>query len=296
MPVRPRRSVLYVPGANVKAIAKARGLAADSIIFDLEDSVAPEAKAMARREIAAAIAQGGFGRRELIIRINPLQSPWGSDDMAAAVSAAPDGILLPKVDGPGSIMQAARAMRECHAPDAMRLWAMMETPGAILQAGAIAATSADSSSRLSVLVMGLNDLSKETRARLAPGRAAMLAWLAQTLLAARAHGCDIIDGVYNAIGDADGFLRECEQGRDLGFDGKTLIHPGQVEACNAVFSPSASEIEAARAIVAIFDAPENAGKGVVQLNAKMVELLHRDMALRTLAIADAIGASAAAPA
>ena len=289
MSVRPRRSVLYVPGSSPKALAKARGLAVDAIIFDLEDSVAPEGKAAARAAVAAAIREGGYGRRELAVRINPMQSPWGADDMAAAIAAAPDAVLLPKVDGPGTVMQAARALREAQAPEAMRLWAMMETPGAILQAGAIAATAADSSSRLAALVMGLNDLSKETRARLAPGRAAMLPWLAQALLAARAHGCDIVDGVFNDIADADGFRRECEQGRDLGFDGKTLIHPGQVADCNAAFSPSMGEVAAARAIVAAFEAPGNAGKGVIQMNGKMVELLHRDMAARILAIDAAIG-------
>ena len=229
----------------------------------------------------------------MIIRINGPHTPWGEEDLEAAIAAAPDGILLPKVDGPGTIMQAGRALREAKAPEKTRVWAMMETPMAMLSAGSIAATAADPTARLEALVMGLNDLAKETRARFTPGRTAFVSWIATCIAAARAHGTDILDGVYNDIADLDGFRAECLQGRDFGFDGKTLIHPGQVDACNAVFAPTAKEIEMASAILSAFALPENLGKGVIQLNGKMVERLHADMAERTLAIATGIAALAA---
>ena len=289
MVARPRRSVLYMPGSNPKALAKAPTLPADALILDLEDSVAPDAKESARGQVMEA-AKGSFGGREVIIRVNGAHTPWGPDDLIAAAAAGPDAILLPKVDGPGAIMLAARVLRENGAPDRTRLWAMMETPNAVLNAGQIAAVAADSASRLAVLVMGLNDLAKETRARLTPGRPTMTAWLANCVVAARTHGVDIIDGVYNDIKDLDGFRAECEQGRDFGLDGKTLIHPGQIDICNEVFAPTATEVASARAIIDAFALPENAGKGVIQLNGKMVELLHAEMARRTLAIADAISA------
>ena len=225
MVARPRRSVLYMPGSNAKAIAKARGLPADAVILDLEDSVAPDAKVAARAQVVQAVREGGFGAREVVVRVNGAHTPWGEADLAAAISAAPDAILLPKIDGPGGIMLAARALSDARAPEKTRLWAMMETPMAILSAGSIAATAADPTARLEVLVMGLNDLAKETRARLTPGRATFSTWLALCVAAARAHGCDILDGVYNDIGDLDGFRDECEQGREMGLDGKTLIHP-----------------------------------------------------------------------
>lgn len=290
MVARPRRSVLYMPGSNPKALAKARSLAADAIIIDLEDSVAPDAKVAARAQAVETVRAGGFGGREVIIRVNGAHTPWGEEDLVAAIAAAPDAILLPKVDGPGAIMAAARALRDASAPPTTRLWAMMETPMAILSAGSIAATAADPDARLDALVMGLNDLAKETRARLTPGRPALAAWIAICVAAARAHGCDIIDGVYNDLGDAAGFKTECEQGRDMGFDGKTLIHPGQIEICNATFAPTGAEVDSARAIIAAFTLPENAGRGAIQLNGKMVELLHEQMARRTLAVADGIAA------
>jgi citrate lyase subunit beta/citryl-CoA lyase len=283
-----------MPGSNAKALAKARSLAADAIIIDLEDSVAPDSKPAARALAVEAVRAGGFGGREVVIRVNGAHTPWGRDDLAAAIAAAPDAILLPKVDGPGAIMVAARVMREAGAPTTTRLWAMMETPMAILSAGSIAATAADPDSRLETLVMGLNDLAKETRARLTPGRGAMTAWLALCVAAARAHGCDIIDGVYNDLADLAGFKAECEQGRDMGLDGKTLIHPNQIDVCNAAFAPTAAEIAAARAIIAAFALPENAGKGAIQLDGKMVELLHEQMARRTLAVAEGIEALASA--
>lgn len=286
---RPRRSVLYMPGSNAKALAKAATLPADAVILDLEDSVSPDAKAAARTQVAEA-ARGSFGGKEVVIRVNGPHTPWGADDLLAAAAASPDAILLPKIDGPGDIMLAARTIRDSGAPDRTRIWAMMETPNAILNAGSIAAVAGDSASRLAVLVMGLNDLAKETRARLTPGRPAMTAWLANCIVAARAHGVDIVDGVFNDIKDLDGFRAECVQGRDMGLDGKTLIHPGQIDICNEVYAPSAAEVESARAIVDAFALPENAGKGVIQLNGRMVELLHADMARRTLAIAEAIAA------
>ena len=288
MTPRARRSVLYMPGSNARAIAKARNLPADAIILDLEDSVAPDAKVLAREQVVGAVREGSFGGRQVVIRINGAGTPWGEDDLAAAIAAQPDAILLPKIDSGGAVMQAARALREAGAPENMRVWAMMETPLAILHAESIAATAADPASRLEALVMGLNDLAKETRARLTPGRGSMTAWMAACIAAARAHGCDIIDGVYNDLNDPQGFKAECEQGRDMGFDGKTLIHPGQIDVCNAVFSPEAEEIDRAKAILAAFAAPENHGKGAVQLNGRMVERLHAEMAQRTLAIAEGI--------
>jgi citrate lyase subunit beta/citryl-CoA lyase len=287
MLVRPRRSVLYMPGSNAKALAKARTLPADALILDLEDSVAPDAKQAARAQVVEA-AKGDFGGREVVIRVNGPHTPWGPADLVAAAAAGPDAILLPKVEDPGAIMLAARLMRENGAPEKTRLWAMMETPNAILNAGHIAGVAADSTSRLAVLVMGLNDLAKETRARLTPGRPTMTAWLMNCVVAARAHRIDIIDGVFNDIKDLDGFRAECLQGRDMGLDGKTLIHPTQIDICNEVFSPSAAEVDSARAIVEAFALPENQGKGAIQLNGKMVELLHADMARRTLKIAETI--------
>ena len=288
MLARPRRSVLYMPGSNAKALAKASTLPADALILDLEDSVAPDQKITARERVVQAVRAGGFGGREVVIRVNGPHTPWGEDDLAATCAAGPEAILLPKVDGPGAIMAAARTLREAGAPDETRIWAMMETPNAILNAGSIASVAADPSSRLAVMVMGLNDLARETRARLTPGRPTMSAWLASCIVAARAHGVDILDGVYNDIQDLEGFQLECLQGRDMGLDGKTLIHPSQVDICNEVFAPSAAEVESAAAIIEAFALPENAGKGVIQLNGRMVELLHADMARRTLAIADAI--------
>jgi citrate lyase subunit beta / citryl-CoA lyase len=288
MLARPRRSVLYMPGSNAKALAKASTLPADALILDLEDSVALDQKIAAREQVVRAVRAGGFGGREVVIRINGPHTPWGEDDLAAAAAAKPDAILLPKVDGPGAIMVAARALREAEAPEETRIWAMMETPNAILNAGSIASVAADPSSRLSVMVVGLNDLARETRARLTPGRPTMTAWLASCVVAARAHGVDILDGVYNDIKDLDGFRLECLQGRDMGLDGKTLIHPSQIDICNEVFAPTPAEVESAAAIIEAFALPENAGKGVIQLNGRMVELLHADMAQRTLAIAEAI--------
>jgi citrate lyase subunit beta / citryl-CoA lyase len=288
MTVRPRRSVLYMPGSNARALEKARTLPADAIILDLEDSVAPEAKATAREQVAGALAAGGFGARETIVRINALDTPWWLDDLNAAAKARPDAVLVPKVSTPGNLEDVAERLVDISADHRIRVWAMMETPLAILNAREIAAAAADVETRLAAFVMGTNDLAKETRARLAPGRAPMLPWLMNCVAAARAYGLDILDGVFNDLADADGFARECAQARDMGFDGKTLIHPNQIAACNAAFSPSGEEVAQAKKIIAAFELPENKGKGVVQLDGRMVERLHADMARRTVAIDAAI--------
>ncbi|MET0427290.1 MAG: CoA ester lyase [Microvirga sp.] len=285
---RPRRSVLYMPGSNARALGKARTLAADAVILDLEDSVAPERKEDARRQVCAAIAAGGFGPRETIVRINALDSPWGEADLAAAAKAAPDAVLVPKVRGPGDLVAIGLRLRRHGAPEGTRVWAMIETPLAILEAKSIAGTALDGDTRLSCLVMGTNDLAKETKTRLVPGRAPMLPWLMGALTAARAYGLDIIDGVYNTVSDAAGLAAECEQARDLGFDGKSLIHPDQIPVANTVFAPADGEIAAARAILDAFERPENAGRAVISLDGRMVERLHAEMAERTLALAAAI--------
>jgi citrate lyase subunit beta / citryl-CoA lyase len=292
IPIRPRRSALYMPGSNARAIGKAKTLAADVVIFDLEDAVAPDAKAQAREQVCAAVAAGGYGLRELVIRINALETPWGEADLAAAIAAAPDAILVPKVSSAETLAAVGLRLRKLGAAERTKIWAMIETPLAILRAENIASAARDVDTRLACFVMGTNDLAKDTRARLLPGRAAMLPWLMTALAAARAHGIDILDGVYNNLSDADGFRTECEQGRDCGFDGKTLIHPDQIAAANEIYAPSQQEIESARAIVAAFEEPENAGKGAISLNGRMVERLHAEMAKRTLALAEAIAEQA----
>ncbi|MGB8618065.1 MAG: CoA ester lyase [Pseudolabrys sp.] len=288
MAIRPRRSVLYMPGSNVRALEKAKTLPVDGVIVDLEDSVAPEAKETARKQAADAVKAGGFGGREVFIRINGVDSPWHADDLSAAARAAPDVILVPKVSTPDTLELIGRRLLDMGTDRKTRVWAMIETPLAIFNILSIAAEARDSETRLSGFVMGTNDLAKDTRARLVPGRAPMLPWLSMCVAAARVHGIDILDGVYNDIGNADGFINECRQGVDLGFDGKTLIHPSQIEPCNTAFSPSPAEVEWARKMIKAFDLPENKGKGVVSIAGRMVERLHADMARRTVAIAEAI--------
>ena len=290
MAIRPRRSLLYMPGSNARAMEKARELPADGVILDLEDAVAPDAKAKARELIIAALKQGGFGRREVIVRINGLDTPWWQDDLAVA-AAVPDAILVPKVSGPEQLREVAKHLVGVRAEATIGIWAMMETPLAMLNAREIAAAARDDGSRLAGFVMGTNDLAKDTRARLLPGRAPMLPWLMTCIAAARAYGIDIVDGVYNELGNAEGFAAECRQARDLGFDGKTLIHPQQIGPCNEAFSPAADEVAWARKIIAAFELPENASKGVIQVDGRMVERLHAEMAQRTVAIADAIAAA-----
>ena len=293
MAIRPRRSLLYMPGSNARAMEKARELPADGVILDLEDAVAPDAKAKARELIVAALKQGGFGRREVIVRINGLDTPWWQDDLAVA-AASPDAILVPKVSGPEPLREVAKHLVGVRAEARIGIWAMMETPLAMLNARDIAAMARDAGSRLAGFVMGTNDLAKDTRARLLPGRAPMLPWLMTCIAAARAYGIDIVDGVYNELGNAEGFAAECRQARDLGFDGKTLIHPQQIGPCNEAFSPTADEVAWARKIIGAFELPENVSKGVIQVDGRMVERLHADMAQRTVAIADAIVAAAPA--
>jgi citrate lyase subunit beta / citryl-CoA lyase len=288
MTIRPRRSVLYMPGANARALEKARTLPADALILDLEDAVAPEVKAEARERVAEAVTSRGFGPREVVIRVNAIDTPWGIADLEAAVAAGPDAILIPKVSRPGDIVSAANILAARQAPPETRLWAMMETPAAILNARDIAGAASDPDNRLSCLVMGTNDLLKETRARAEADRLAVVPWLATCVLAARANGLDVLDGVYNDFKDEAGFRAECAQGRSLGLDGKTLIHPAQIAACNDIFSPSDEEVAWSQKIIAAFEQPENAGKGVITLDGRMVERLHLDMARRTVAITDAI--------
>ncbi len=289
MTLRPRRSVLYMPGSNARALEKARTLPADGVILDLEDSVAPDAKETARKQVADAVKAGGFGTREVFIRINGSDTAWHSDDLTAAAHAGPDAIVLPKVSSPDTLEMVGRRLLDMHTSQKTRIWAMIETPLAIFNILAIAAEARDSESRLSGFIMGTNDLAKDTRAKLVPGRAPMLPWLTMCVAAARIHGIEILDGVYNDLGNADGFKAECKQGVELGFDGKTLIHPNQIEPCNEAFSPSAEEVAQARKMIEAFDRPENKDKGVVSVDGRMVERLHADMARRTVAIAEAIG-------
>jgi citrate lyase subunit beta/citryl-CoA lyase len=286
--IRPRRSLLFMPGSNARALEKARNLPADGLILDLEDSVAPEAKAPARDQIAAAIAAKGFGRREVLIRVNGLDTPWWTDDVTMAGQAGPDGILVPKISSVGDLKAIADRLAGINADPAIRVWAMIETARAVLDAEELASASRDPKLRLAGFVFGPNDLSRETRIRMQPGRAAMLPLITHCILATRAYGLEILDGPYSDFSNVDGFGQECAQGRDLGFDGKTLIHPGQIEACNAIFTPPAEEVAHARKIIAAFERPENASRGAIQLDGQMVERLHAEMARRTIAIADAI--------
>jgi citrate lyase subunit beta / citryl-CoA lyase len=288
--MRPRRSVLYVPGSNARALEKAKTLPADAVIFDLEDAVAPEAKDLARRQVSDTVSAGGYGDREVVVRINALDTPWGEADLAAVAAAAPAAILVPKVSSPESLVAIGSRLRRLGAAERTRVWAMMETPLAILNAEAIASAARDVDTRLECLVLGTNDLAKESRARILPGRAVLMPWLMTTLLAARAHDLDILDGVYNALADEAGFRAECEQARDAGFDGKTLIHPNQIAPANEIFAPPADEVEHARAVIAAFEKPENQGKGAISLDGRMVERMHADIARRTVELAEAIAA------
>ena len=308
MKFRPRRSVLYMPGSNARAIEKARTLAADCIILDLEDSVAPDAKAAARTQVSQAVTAGGFGTREVVVRVNGLDTEWWHEDLemiasaksefSKAQSTKPQAILVPKISRPDELKRVDQELANMRADPDIRVWAMMESPLAMLNARDIAAVAQNpqaTQARLAAFVMGTNDLAKDTRARIIPGRAPMLPWLMTCVAAARAYGIDIIDGVYNDLGNPAGFTEECVQARDLGFDGKTLIHPNQIEACNAVFAPNAEEVAQARKVIDAFERPENKDRGVIALDGRMVERLHADMARRTVAIADAIELMRAGP-
>jgi citrate lyase subunit beta / citryl-CoA lyase len=283
---RPRRSCLYMPGANARALEKARALAADVLLLDLEDAVAPEAKEEARRQVGAAVRARGYGAREVVVRINGLDTEWGLEDLQAAVAAGPDAILAPKVETPRDIETLDAAMAEAGAGAEMALWVMVEMPKALFHILDIAAAAART--RLSAFVMGTNDLAKEMHAEMTPDRIAFQMALSRTVMAARSFGLVAIDGVFNNIQDGEGFEAECVQGRVMGFDGKTLIHPSQLETCNRVFAPADEDVAHAREVVAAFARPENKGKGVIKVDGRMTELLHLEEARRLIATHEAI--------
>ncbi len=285
---RPRRSALYLPASNARALEKARTLDVDVLLLDLEDAVAPAAKAAARAQLAGELRRGGFGRRERVIRVNGAATPWGAEDLAMAAASGADAVLLPKVESPAELRAAEAALDAAGAPPALALWAMIETPRGVLAADAIAGASP----RLAALVAGTNDLAKELRARPGPGRAELLASLSLVLLAARAHRLAALDGVHMLLDDPEGLEAACRQGRDLGFDGKTLVHPRTLEAANRIFGPSAGELEGARRVVAAHAEAEARGEGVVVLEGRLVEALHVEEARRLLALAEAIAAAA----
>jgi citrate lyase subunit beta / citryl-CoA lyase len=286
---RPRRSVLYMPGANARALEKARGLACDAIIMDLEDAVAPDAKDQARAQITAALAEGGYGGREVVVRANGLGTPWGREDLAALAGAGADAILLPKVESADGVRQALAVLDEAGAPETLAVWCMMETPRAILEAAAIAGASP----RLAALVMGTSDLAEDLHAAHTAMRLPMLTALSHCILAARAYGLAILDGVYLDLADDEGFAAQCRQGAELGFNGKTLIHPKTIAAANAAFAPSEDAVAWARRIIAAHAEAEAAGKGVVLVDGKLIENLHVAAAGRTVALAEQIAASEA---
>ncbi|MGZ4764607.1 MAG: HpcH/HpaI aldolase/citrate lyase family protein [Ilumatobacteraceae bacterium] len=282
---RPLRSALYMPAANERALEKAKALPADAVIFDLEDAVAPEAKQSARGAACAAAASGEYGRRQLTIRCNGLDTPWGADDLAAIAASTAAAVVVPKVGSVAYLDEVAARLDAAEAPGSMTVWAMVETPTAIFDARAIAAHP-----RVSVLVMGTNDLARELRLPLAAGRRALLPHLATAVLAAREAGKAILDGVFNDVRDLDGFAEECTQGVEFGFDGKTLIHPTQVEIANRAWAPSDADVDQARRVIAAFDEATAEGRGVVTVDGRMIENLHVVNAQRTLAIAEAIAA------
>ncbi|MFC5287298.1 HpcH/HpaI aldolase/citrate lyase family protein [Actinokineospora guangxiensis] len=282
----PRRSVLYMPGANERALEKAKTLPADALILDLEDSVAPDAKADGRKRVTEAVGAGGYGTRELTIRVNGLDTEWHADDLRAAAEAGPAAVVVPKVNSAAEVHAVERALEAAGAPDHTAIWAMVETPIAMLHAHDIASAS----ERLTVLVMGTNDLAKELHAEHVPGRAPLLGGLSLALLGARAAGKVILDGVYNDVKDLDGFAVECRQGREFGFDGKTLIHPGQIGPCNNIFAPSDTEVEHARRVISAFEEATAAGRGVVTVDGRMIENLHVANARRILDVDHAIRA------
>ena len=282
---RPRRSVLYMPAANERALEKAKDIQADALIFDLEDAVAPDSKEVAREQACAAAASSEYGNRELTIRCNGLDTPWGKDDLLAAAAAGPAAVVIPKVDGSSYLDEISELLNQGGAPSSTQIWAMVETPIGILHVEEIARHE-----RTSVMVMGTNDMAKELRASITADRQALLPYLAMCLLSARAAGVAILDGVYNDIKDESGFKDVCVQGAEMGFDGKTLIHPNQVAPTNEIFSPSLDELDFYRRIIEEFEAAEKEGRGVLTVDGKMIENLHVDEARRALAVADAIAA------
>jgi citrate lyase subunit beta/citryl-CoA lyase len=283
--LRPRRSVLYMPSSNERALDKAKTLPADAIIFDLEDAVAPDAKESARPMAVAAASSGEYGSKELTIRCNGLDTPWGADDIAAAARSGASAVVIPKVASVEYVEQVSRLLNAAGAPDTMAIWPMIETPTAIFDVRHIAAHP-----RVAVLVMGTNDLARELRAGLVPGRHPLVPHLATALAAAREAGKVILDGVYNDVKNLEGFRDECVQGAEMGFDGKTLIHPGQVDIANDVWAPSEADVEHARKVIAAFNEAVREGRGVITVDGRMIENLHVANAQRTLAVADAIAA------
>ena len=280
---RPRRSVLYVPATNDKALVKITSLACDAVIIDLEDAVAPPDKIAARQKLAGIFANRPSGGREMVIRINALSSEWGADDLAAAAVCKPDGVLLPKVDTPRDILEAGDMLDDDLAPDELKLWAMIETPKALLNIGAVAELGRDPASRLNCFVAGTNDLIKDTGVLATSDRRYITPWLMQMVLAARAGGLDMLDGVSNDFRNLDAFERECAESAAMGFDGKTIIHPAQIEPANRAFLPSGAALAEAEKIVAAFERPENNGKAVISLDGRMVERLHLAQAEKLLA-------------
>ena len=282
---RPRRSVLYMPAANERALEKAKDIQADALIFDLEDAVAPDSKEIAREQACAAASSSEYGNRELTIRCNGLDTPWGKDDLLAAAAAGPAAVVIPKVDGSSYLDEISELLDQGGAPSSTQIWAMVETPIGILNVEEIARHE-----RMSVMVMGTNDMAKELRASITADRQALLPYLAMCLLSARAAGIGILDGVYNDIKDESGFEDVCVQGAEMGFDGKTLIHPNQVAPTNEIFSPSLGELDFHRRVIEEFEAAEKDGRGVLTVDGKMIENLHVDEARRALAVAEAIAA------
>jgi citrate lyase subunit beta/citryl-CoA lyase len=288
---RPRRSVLYIPGSNSRAQEKAKGLAVDSIVFDLEDSVFDGSKPQAREQVIAAIRAGGYGSREVVIRVNPARTEFFEDDMTSAVKAKPDAVLLSKVESTAEIFAAERHLRGRPETQGIALWAMVETARGLLDIAEIAASvRKPEGHRLRGLVLGTNDIVRETGVKGGNDRTPVLAWLSRAVLAARTEKLFILDGVYNDFNDAKGFERECAEGRAFGMDGKTIIHPNQIEAANRLFAPTAAEVAEAREIIGEFAKPENASRGVISINGRMVERMHARMAEQTLRIVDLIAA------
>ncbi len=283
--LRPRRSVLYMPAANERALEKAKTIPADALILDLEDAVAPDSKDTARTNAVAAAQSGEYGGKEITIRCNGLMTPWGGADVAAAAQSGAASVVIPKVDSAAYLDEISAALDAAGAPSSMTIWAMVETPKAILDVREIAHHP-----RVNVLVMGNNDLAKELRTGVLPERTPLIPHLAMALLGAREAGKVILDGVYNDVKDDEGFLWEARQGKAMGFDGKTLVHPSQVEPANTVWAPSEEEIDFSRRVIAAFEEAEAEGRGVVTVDGRMIEHLHVQNAERILAVAAAIAA------
>lgn len=288
MPIRPRRSVLYMPGSNLRALGKARSLPVDGVILDLEDSVAPEAKDLARRQVAETTRAGGFGNREVIVRVNALETRWGADDVAALAQCGADAMLFPKIQSPADVQAAVAILDRNGAPKDLPIWIMAETPRCMLNIDAIAGASP----RVQCIVAGTSDLTRELRARHTPNRDGVFGALSLIVLAARAYGLDVLDGVYLDLEDDAGFAYACEQGRNMGFDGKTLIHPKQVATANRCFAPNAKELDSARAVVEAWAEARKAGKGICVVNNRLIEKLHVEESERLLELKAAIDALA----